>query len=226
MEPNTVNLRDRMSINRHVLEWLQKQILSLEPGFNPGDRLKVDKIAAELGVSRTPVVNAINHLAAMNLVVIQTHSGFYVAAPEEEDLQELYQLIGQLEIASLRLAQGRDLTPLLKKMEQYQSEAERALQAGDGRAYLSYNRCFHNAMAAWSGNKKLFEIYQTVSYRTYTASLQLARDSAQMQIALAQHRGLIQALETGDQAAIETALQRHWNHETFDRYLKAKAQPD
>ena len=109
------------NINQKVYEILRDRILSKQ--FAPGQRLNVRAIGAQLGVSRTPLKDALNRLAAEGLVEIRPRSGTYVTAPSLADIEELLDVRRLLEVYAIEkaihrvgepeLAQIRDLVTQL-----------------------------------------------------------------------------------------------------------------
>jgi len=93
------------NINEKVYELLKERILSKV--FAPGQQLNVREIGNQLGVSRTPLKDALNRLAAEGLVEIRPRSGTYMTAPSLRDIEELLDVRRVLEMYAVELAVKR-----------------------------------------------------------------------------------------------------------------------
>lgn len=132
---------------------LRQQILSGHRA--PGDRLNEVEIAAELGVSRGPLREAMQRLARDGLVVVQPHRGSFVRSLEPDEIEELYEVRIALECAAAQLAAERrsdaDVTALTGLLD---SSAKAVTGAGDAPHYPAHLD-LHEMVAMVSGNQRL-----------------------------------------------------------------------
>lgn len=132
---------------------LRQQILSGHRA--PGDRLNEVEIAAELGVSRGPLREAMQRLARDGLVVVQPHRGSFVRSLEPDEIEELYEVRIALECTAAQLAAERrsdaDVTALTGLLD---SSAKAVTGAGDAPHYPAHLD-LHELVAMVSGNQRL-----------------------------------------------------------------------
>lgn len=221
----------RHSLNQYIFLWLRNQILTLQPGFQPGDRLNSQSIADSLGVSKTPVAYAINQLAAQNLITVKARSGTFVTSFTNEEVRETFDLLSLLESASLRMLGSRPSalnSECINSMQKAIREAESSVSAKDLERYLEAERHFHNSIAGLCGNAKLQPLHLSAFDHAHLANASIATIESNVKINLADHSALTNALvEAVETKSLETSVPRivqqledHWLRK-WDWYLES-----
>ena len=185
------------SVADRVYAALREQILAGD--LEPESRLHQEGISAELGVSRTPVREALARLAADGLVELLPNRGARVAAIHTHDMEAAYVARLGFEPLAARLVAARGDARALR----------RALSAKGYRA----SRAFHLALVTESGNPFLADFANAVwagriGLHVYASSMtaeQLALDAAE-------HEAIVQAIEAGDEDAAERLTREHIEH--------------
>jgi len=141
----------------HAYESIWRQLLKGER--KPGERLADTELALQLGLSRTPVRQALHRLAQEELVRFDARRGFSVQAFSRQDVHEIYDLRSTLEVAALRLAAPKLSLGDLKEQRERLHEARAALQTrADQRSlilHLQTDLAFHNLLIRTAGNGRL-----------------------------------------------------------------------
>lgn len=187
---------------------IRRQILSGERAG--GEWLREGDLAAVIGVSRTPVREALRRLAAEGLVRHEPNRGVQVEDWGAGDLDEIFSLRSQLEPWGCGLAAttGRaDLELLAGLAEQMDAEAQR--ERPDLDAITGLNNRFHRAVLEASGNGRLVTMVSAVVevplvWRTFSHY-----SSEAMQRSLAHHHEIVQALRAGDATWAESVMRSH-----------------
>ena len=164
----------------------------------PGSRIDDTVLAARFGVSRTPVREALIHLASSGLVEIRRRRGALVSEIEPKRLYEMFEVMAELEAMCARRAARRSSEPQQRALL---SALERTRKAGETRdidAYFHENEGFHQAIYAASQNAFLIE--QTLSLqrrlRPYRRLQLRVRD--RMSNSQAEHEAITAAIIAGD----------------------------
>jgi GntR family transcriptional regulator of gluconate operon len=144
---------ERDSLWRRVHELLWEQIM--EGRIAPGERLSDLRFAAEHGVSRGPVREALQRLEAEGLVTFSTGYGFRLREFTDADLDEIYELRGALEGLAARLVAGKLGAAQMKALESLVRRMGEQSKAGDWRAVLKTDMEFHETIVAAAGNSRL-----------------------------------------------------------------------
>ncbi len=183
-----------------------KQAL-VEGGLNPGERLSEPELAERLGVSRTPVREALVRLAQEGLVELLPGRGAWVRELTPEEVHEVYEVRAALEAEAARLAALRAGAHELAAL----AEAEAALRrlppedrAGQTRA----DARFHATLVALSKNRELERLFHQLDAKLALAR-RFSRDENQSPKTLAEHRAIVEAIRAGDADAAARAARAH-----------------
>lgn len=193
-----------------VYERLWKRIVNLE--FAPGARLSEDVLARELGVSRTPVREALLRLGEVGLVRVSPRRGFAVPEVTADDLVELYDLRAALEGFSARTA-----TPLLgddeiaSHRERQRLTHERAMAGSPAAAeqFFRADIALHEMLQRRAGNRRSARMVADVMGQLAVRSMRAAQNPEQRLLAIAEHNRILDALEARDAAAAAAAMEAH-----------------
>lgn len=204
--PQTAGVPDNLTTR--VTESIRQSIVDGE--YQLGEALSESTLATRLGVSRTPVREALTTLQRQGLIVIRPQSGSFVFMPSEEDVAELCEFRRLLETAALRLAHARRREPALAQMRAAIAAMEAAHEASDALAYARADTAFHDAIVDSSANRYLIEAYTLVSgrvsalrTRNLSVSTPLRRRSNTA------HRAIAAAFEKGDLPEAEQIVDEH-----------------
>ena len=138
-------------------------ILELE--LPPGARLKDVQLAKQLGVSNTPVREALRWLTADSLVLTIPRRGTFVRRLVAEDYQKLFEIRESLEVLAARLTTERANDQALKELAEAATLHLQAVQTGNREEYLTLDRRFHTLMAESSGNEILVSMLNSLADR-------------------------------------------------------------
>jgi len=220
------------SLGDHVYELLWQQIANHE--LRPGDKLSDVHVSVELGVSRTPVREALQRLAQDGIVRVESRRGFYVASFSKKDVREIYDLRTALETLAVRLA-----CPNLREDEidaaQYAlHDAAQRMHTDDDTArdtFLKIDREFHQLLLHNAHNGRLAASVNALQaqisvFQVYGIHLKLLVTES-----IAYHQAILSALKQRDCAAAERAMEQHiqeikaWVLAEFSTIEAGRAQP-
>lgn len=166
------------------------------------------KLAQALGVSRTPVREALTLLQAQGLIDIRPQRGSFVFRPSEADLAELCEYRRAIEVEALRLCFARARAPALAALRSAADAMDAAHRDGDAIASAHADAAYHGALLGHCGNRYLVESYDLASGKV--AALRAHRATAAIQRdASAEHRVILRAFARGDLALAEATLSAH-----------------
>ena len=183
---------EHLTLTDRIYQLLKENIVRHR--LKPGARLLDQEIADSLGVSRTPVREAISRLGAEGLVNIITRRGAFVTDLSPKDIKDIYEVREVLEVLAVRLA-----VPLLRDehvlaLEETLEECSTAL---DNAAYLTcfeLDRKFHDQVVKLSGNTKLVEINILLGGNIQITRWRHCQDGYRQKLSLQQHRAILDAL--------------------------------
>ena len=174
-----------------------------------GEAVSEDRLATMLGVSRTPVREALTALQLQGLIVIQPQRGSFVFQPTEADVEQLCEMRSLLELGALKLASARRHTATLQRLQAAEANMETAEADGDDRGAAKADAEFHEALFANCGNRFLVQSYALVSgpigaIRYFARKAQGSRKSTARE-----HSIIIKAFAKSDLAAATSVLSTH-----------------
>ena len=178
--------------------------------YQLGEALSELKLAAMLGVSRTPVREALNALQRQGLIDIRPQSGSFVFIPSDENVGELCEFRRIIEVTALRFCFARRREKTLRDMREASESMERAQEAGDRLAITRADAAFHQGIAENSANEYVIEAYKLVSGRVAALrTYNLTGAEALRNKAMNEHRAIIAAFARGDLDRAEAILDEH-----------------
>lgn len=199
------HMNTRMADN--VREALEQMIVTGE--FADGERLDENRLADRFHVSRTPLREAFQMLAASGLVELLPRRGAFVRHPAFHEMIEMFEVMAELEAVCGRLAARRVTPEVLAQVRATVIACEAAVEAGDTDGYYRENEYFHMLIYAASGNDFLAGEARRLHKRLQPFRRMQLRVRGRMIQSLTEHRQILTALETGDSAAAETTLRDH-----------------
>jgi DNA-binding GntR family transcriptional regulator len=206
---------ERRNLGSDVYRVLRDRILRQE--LHAGEKLSDLRLSSELGVSRTPIREALLQLVQDGIVVAEPNRGFFVATIARKDVEEIFDLRAALETFALRQTTHADHTEdymralfELEHVERLLRFAENEVQREEAaEAFLKTDRGFHSWLVEKSGNSRLISII-TGLWTQIAIFQQVGTElPGWMEIALEQHRTIIQHLLRGDVDRAVLALENH-----------------
>lgn len=207
---------DLRPLNERIYQILLDRILSGE--LNARQRLDVKQLSQELGVSRTPVMDAFKQLAAEGLVEISPRRGTRVAMPSLRDVEELFDLAKMVELhaaePALNNATAEDRERLWEMVEGLDVFI-RDDGYTDYRAFLHENTAMHAYIVGLAGNRRLSDFYESINIHTQLAFLaHFVRVHGGYEVGEAQathreHLNIVTAFEEGALDALRAACAEH-----------------
>jgi DNA-binding GntR family transcriptional regulator len=189
-----------------VLREIRRAIMARE--LKPGERVRQEKLAGRLNVSRVPVREALKVLEAEGQVTYQPHRGYTVVALSSEELEEIYLIRRLLETEATRRAVPRVDAELIERLEALMGQMEELAEAGDVLRYAEANRDFHFVLFERAGLPRLYHMIE-VLWRISEAYRGAIFDYTWSKRAQKYHRAIIVACKAGDVAGTIAAQDEH-----------------
>lgn len=213
MEEITFPQIDHTALSEKVYLILRTKILNDELKF--GEKILIDEIAHQLGVSRTPVKDAVNRLALEGLVEKVPRRGTFVSTLTSQDVVELLDLRLLLELyaAEKVLEKGR-VELLLAEMEKCMANIDRAANGDDPDydAYMSWNRDLHLSLIRLAGNNRLLQMYKSLNIHLQVARVHYSHSVEDVSQTQQEHKAIYEAFENGDWEQVKKAISTHINN--------------
>jgi DNA-binding GntR family transcriptional regulator len=200
----------RRNLREEAVEVLRAAILGGD--LAPGSIHSAVSLAERLGVSPTPVREAMLELATMGLVEVLPNRGFRVTTVDDQDLDEICQLRMMLEVPAMDLVVARATEEGLDELERPLRELEDAARARDVPTFLVADRDFHLSLLGLSGNHRLVEIIAELRDQTRIVGMHSLAEADALRSSAAEHRPILDALRARDVAAAQRLMSVHLDH--------------
>lgn len=187
-----------------ALEAIRNSIMSGR--LKPGERLNVDRIAKEVGVSHVPIREALGTLEAEGLITVLPHRGAYVAELSSADLQELYLVRIRLETLAARLGTERITSGELAQMSAVLDRMAGLAKSGDLEGLLDANRAFHFQLYEASRVKRLCQLLEKLWDNSGRYIRAYVSDSGDREKSLHEHRQIYAGCLVRDPGQVEAWL--------------------
>lgn len=186
----------------------------------PGAAVNLNAISRELGISKTPLRDALLQLDTEGFVTISPRRGVFVNRLTLEDIRQCYEIIGALE-STVILAVFDSIQPLhLEKMKLLNRELRTSIKNEDFQAYYQQNILFHDVFLEMSHNHALKRIITPMKQRLYDFPRR-GYIKEWEQGNCRDHDRLIEAFEAGNRdAAVQVWRDVHWSFEVQEKYIR------
>jgi DNA-binding GntR family transcriptional regulator len=184
----------------------------VEGVFPPGSHLEEESIAEAVGVSRTPVREALRRLASEGFVEFVPHQGAFVPAWTTADYHEIFDLRAILESFGARLAARQVSDETLATLEDLTAQME-ALAARMTKARMdalaNLNNLFHSTVVQASGNRRLLQLAQSAVALPLVLRTFQRYSPERLQRSMQHHREIVDALRARDENWAEAVMKTH-----------------
>lgn len=216
MSETVRTLQRAKSLTEQAVEQIRSRIVGGE--FELGAPLSENTLAAELGVSKTPVREALLRLKMDGLVSIVPQRGTVVFDMTAREIRELGELRETLELAALRLAAGRNRTALVRTLDKIVAAMGGALADDYSVLYRNLDADFHEAFFEHCGNRYFLSTYESFAFRVKALRTRLSIDSALNRSSFRDHQAIAALIDSG---AVSEAVERLSTHvrSTIEQYV-------
>lgn len=197
----------RRSATDQVFAQLREEIVSGR--LEPGSRHSVYRLSDELGVSRTPVREAVLRLADLGLVVIEKNRGVRVRGVQVEDVRDVFELRLLLEVPVAAEAARSDDPALAAGLRETLAAMHEAADAGDTASFARLDRSLHAALGDAVGNARLSQEVDRLRDSIQVRGVATFGRTRSMRDVADEHEPIVAAVEAGDPAAAASAMRDH-----------------
>ena len=195
------------ALYQDVAERLRQQIYSRQ--LEPGSWVDELRLAAEFGISRTPLREALKVLAAEGLVTMKVRRGAYITEMSAQDVAQVYHLLGLLESdAASRVAEHASAEDRAE-LARLHLLLERQARQRD--AFFATNELFHGALLHMAGNRWAVQVVTDLRKVMKLNRHHSLYTRGRLAESLAEHRALMQAIDQRDPAKARALMQAHFN---------------
>lgn len=217
-----VNMDEYLPLRDVVFKTLRQAILKGE--LEPGERLMEIQLAERLGVSRTPIREAIRKLELEGLVLMIPRKGAEVAKISENNLRDVLEVRRSLEELAIDLACQRMTEEELSELKKTEERFAKAIQTGEVMEIAQTDESYHEIIYNSTKNQKLVQILNNLREQMYRYRLEYIKDEDKRQILLVEHDHIIKAMSLRHVQEAKMAIREHIDNQEITILKNLKEQ--
>lgn len=202
-----VKMNEYLPLRDVVFHTLRQAILKGE--LKPGERLMEIQLAKKLGVSRTPIREAIRKLELEGLVLMIPRKGAEVAEITEKNLRDVLEVREALETLAVQLACDQITKVQIRELREAAGAFEEVLAGGNVTEIAEADEHFHDLINLATGNQKLIQILNNLREQMYRYRVEYLKNEAVYPQLLGEHESLIRAIEKRQKERAAEIVCRH-----------------
>lgn len=203
----TLNMDEYLPLRDVVYNTLREAILRGD--LKPGERLMELHLANKLGVSRTPIREAIRMLELEGLAVTLPRKGAQVAKMTEKDLQDVLEIRDALDALAVVVACQRFDDSELQTLTQAMNNFESAIANGETRAIVEADEAFHDVIYSMTRNPKLESVVGNLREQMYRYRYEYIKDPLVYQQLITEHKAIVDGLKRRDTEYLKKIMHTH-----------------
>ena len=209
MLENTYNMKinEYLPLRDIVFQTLRNAIITGE--LQPGERLMETQLAEKLGVSRTPIREAIRKLELEGLVVMVPRKGAQVAQFTEKDIQDVLEVRAALEALAARLACQRMDDRAFLKLQLAIAEYSYAAKSKDLEMMIEKDVEFHDIICNATQNDKLIQLFNNLKEQVNRYRITYLKNVEESETVEAEHLAILDALKNKNEDVASTLAAQH-----------------
>ena len=221
-EDLTLNMNAYLPLRDVVFNTLREAILKGE--LKPGERLMELQLAAKLGVSRTPIREAIRMLEQEGLAVTMPRKGAEVAKMTLKDMEDVLEIREALDELAVKIACDKISEKELQKLLEVKDQFENSTKTGDVKMIAEMDVKFHDVIFESTGNPKLVTLLNNLREQMYRYRLEYIKDAEKRQILLVEHESILRAIRSRHVAEAKEAVRAHIDNQeiTVSKNIKER----
>ena len=210
----------KMDVNEYlplrdvVFNTLRQAILTGE--MEPGERLMEIQLANKLGVSRTPIREAIRKLELEGLVIMIPRKGAEVAHITVKDMRDVLEVRSALEELAATLACKNVTAEYIEELKTANRVFEAAIVSKDVVAIVNADVAFHNIIYSMTDNQRLIQLINSLSEQMYRYRLEYIKNESSHKTLIKEHNKLIEYIENGDKEKACELIREHITNQEKD----------
>lgn len=187
----------------------------LRGDLKPGERLMELQLAEKLGVSRTPIREAIRMLEQEGLAVTMPRRGAEVARMTLKDMEDVLEIREALDELAVRIACARITDEQLKKLSEVKKQFESSTQTGDVKQIAEADVSFHDVIYEATGNPKLVTLLNNLREQVYRYRVEYIKNPKNYPVLIKEHEAILQSLKDREVDRAVSAMQEHVSNQAL-----------
>ena len=194
--PKLTTIKQPESLAKMAYEAIRQSILSGQ--WQIGELYNEKAIAADLGISRTPVREALLELASQDLIIFMPRRGLMLNRFTLRDVDEIFELRKAIELASVKKIANTSPLPDMLAIEESLLNQRKAMKQKDYMAFIEADRKFHTSFSTLTNNRRMISIVGNIRDMIQVMSIKALNLEGRALKVIEEHQAIFKAVKKGD----------------------------
>ena len=209
MNQNSKSIIDLTNINEKVYEFIKERIIHLT--YPPGHKINVRELQRELGISQTPIKDALFRLAGEGMIEISARRGTFVKEVTEKNIEELFATRFILEAGAVDLIARGITDEQIEELDRLYNETLKSGVESNYELFMEKDRDFHTKIIEFTNNQRLIDTYSQLSSHMQIVRFRTARHNVgKMPWVDEDHLNILKALKERNPEKIKKVIRDHF----------------
>lgn len=218
----TMRPLEKKTLHEQLSDQLREMIMSGE--LKEGDKIKEDGFCAILGISKTPLREALRVLSAEGLITLVPNRGAYVSKPTIDEIVEMFDVMSVLEGVCARTAAEKMTDKDLARIEKLHRKLEESHKSRNQKQYIRHNHTYHSFIQELAGNRTLNQVVNGLRKKILLYRFQSLNLPERFDQSIREHRSLLEAFRDRDPARAEALMRSHLKMQSIAMEKLARAE--
>jgi DNA-binding GntR family transcriptional regulator len=197
----------KKTLHEEIANNLREMIMSGE--LMEGDKIKENELCDLMGISKTPLREALRVLSSEGLIRLVPNRGSYVTTPTFEEIKEMFDVMCALEGVCARTAAEKMSDHDFSKLEKLHQKLEKNFKHKDQKEYIQQNNLYHTFVQELAGNKTMNQIVNGLRQKILLYRFQSLNLPGRFEQSIQEHRNLLAAFRDNDPEKAEMLMKSH-----------------
>lgn len=196
-----------LDLNEWAYIAIKMKILNNE--ISPGSKLNIEDISSELGVSRTPIREALLRLKQSGLVIALPCVGFFVCGITKKDFEDIFEIRRLIESYAIGKLVEKITNEEIQYLTDLSKQCELMVEQGNITEYNDFDSKLHGFIIDSMGNSKMGDFFESIKDLAYRMRMYALRSPENVSKSLLEHKDIIDALVQRDEVRARAAMDEH-----------------
>jgi len=208
-----MRLIKKKTLHEEIVNNLRDMIMTGE--LEEGDKIKENELCTSMGISKTPLREALRVLSAEKLIKLVPNRGSYVCKPTLKEIKEMFDVMSVLEGICARTAVEKMRDSDFARLEKLHEKLEENFQRRDQKNYIKFNNLYHTFLQELAGNQTLNQIIYGLRQKILLYRFKSLNLPGRFEKSIQEHRELLKTFQERDPEKAEMLIKTHLKNQSY-----------
>ncbi|MBW1614273.1 MAG: GntR family transcriptional regulator [Deltaproteobacteria bacterium] len=208
-----MRLIKKKALHEEIVETLRDMIMTGE--LQEGDKINENALCASMGISKTPLREALRVLSAEKIIKLVPNKGSYVCKPTLKEIKEMFDVMSVLEGICARSATEKMTDRDFARLEKLHEKLEENFKSHDQKNYIKFNNLYHTFLQELAGNQTLNQIIYGLRQKILLYRFKSLNLPGRFEKSIQEHRQLLNTFQKRDPEKAEILIKTHLKNQSY-----------